>query len=152
MLTKEGIFLNSLHFLLMQAHTCVNRRILAGAAQLGLTSGQPKVLEFLLEYGEAEQKTIAKNCLIEPATAGSILLRMETAGLIARTQRENNRRSLYVSLTPAGRLAAQNMQKVFSAVDTAAVSALSAQEQQTLLELLQKVCSSAAQKEGVENG
>ncbi len=40
--------MESLHYLLMKAHTCMNRRIRARAADLGLTSGQPKILEYLL--------------------------------------------------------------------------------------------------------
>ena len=68
----------------------------------GTVAGQPKILEYLAEYGEHEQKDIATYREIEPATVGSILLRMETAGLIARRNRPDNRRSLYVSLTPKG--------------------------------------------------
>ena len=45
---------------------------------------------------------IADCCEIEPAAAGSILLRMETAGLVTRRNRPDNRRSLYVSLPPKG--------------------------------------------------
>ena len=72
--------MESLHYLLMKAHTNLSRYILAQASSLSLTPGQPKVLDFLQKAGEADQKTIAAYCEIEPATAGSILLRMEQAG------------------------------------------------------------------------
>ena len=39
--------MESLHYLLMRAHMQLNRIVLSQAAELGLTSGQPKVLEFL---------------------------------------------------------------------------------------------------------
>ena len=91
-----------LHYLLMRAHGAVKRAVLAEGAKLGLTPGQPKILEFLMNNGESDQKTLAADCEIEQATAGGILLRMEEAGLIARRRKEGNRRSLYVSLTPRG--------------------------------------------------
>ena len=74
--------MESLHYLLMKAHTTLNRKIVAGVGELGLTSGQPKVLDYLNRFGERDQKTIAAYCEIEPATVGSILTRMEAAGLL----------------------------------------------------------------------
>ena len=66
--------------------TCLRmkRLVSAQAAPLGLSPGQPKIPEFLAQHGEHEQKDIADCCEIEPATVGSILLRMETAGLVTR--------------------------------------------------------------------
>lgn len=98
--------MESLHYLLMRSNAIFSRRILSEVNKIGLTAGQPKVLDFLRTHGEADQKTIASYCEIEQATVGSILLRMEKSGLIVRRQREGNRRSLFVSLTDRGREAA----------------------------------------------
>ena len=49
--------MESLHYLLMKSHAMLSRRILSEASRLGLTPGQPKVLEFLLRHGESDQKT-----------------------------------------------------------------------------------------------
>ena len=68
--------METLHYLLMKAHVNLNRWILNEAAELGLSPGQPKVLEYLMEWGESNQKTIADYCEIEQATVGSILTRM----------------------------------------------------------------------------
>ena len=140
--------MESLHYLLMKAHTCMNRRIRARAADLGLTSGQPKILEYLLQYGESNQKAIADYCEIEQATVGSILTRMETAGLVIRSQHQVNRRSLYVALTPDGHAAAERMERIFTHEETKACAALTAEEQVLLRQLLDKVCSSSSE-EGV---
>ena len=86
----------SLHHLWMKTCLRMKRLVSAQAAPLGLSPGQPKIPEFLAQHGEHEQKGIADYCEIEPATVGSILLRMETAGLITRRNRPDNRRSLYV--------------------------------------------------------
>lgn len=133
--------MEQLHYLLMKTHTNLNRRIMSRAAALGLSSGQPKVLECLLACGESNQKSIARYCEIEQATVGSILTRMERDGLICRTQRVGNRRSLYVSLTDRGREKALQMRQIFRRADTLAAAALTPEEQQQLRALLERVCA-----------
>ena len=88
---------NSFHHVLMMTHLSFHKRIMAEAKKLGLTSGQPKILEFLSENEGVEQKTIAEHCEIERASAGSILGRMESAGLIERRREGGNRRYTYTS-------------------------------------------------------
>lgn len=105
---------NSFHHKLMRTHFAMHRKIMSRAKALGLTSGQPKVLEFLSESDGVEQKTIAENCDIERATVGSILDRMEQSGFIERRRRDGNRRSIYVYLTDKGRAAAAEMERIFS--------------------------------------
>ena len=128
-----------LHYLLMRAHSAVNREILDGAAKLRLTPGQPKILEFLTNNGESDQKTLAAECEIEQATAGGILLRMEQAGLIERKHKEGNRRSLYVSLTPRGVEMARKMDEAVREVDRLAASLLSEGEEEMLKNMLASV-------------
>lgn len=138
--------MESLHYLLMKAHTRMHRRICAQAAELGLTSGQPKILEYLLQFGESNQKTIADYCEIEQATVGSILMRMESSGLVIRTQRQGNRRSLYVALTAAGQAAAERMEEIFAREEARACAVLTTEEQVQLRCLLDKLCSSVPEK------
>lgn len=137
-----------LHYLLMRAHGAVNRAVLDGAAKLGLTPGQPKILEFLTKRGECDQKTLAAECEIEQATAGGILLRMEQAGLIERRRKDGNRRSLYVSLTPKGEEAARRMAEVFERADRRAAALLPDGGEETLKTLLASVRRAMAAAEG----
>lgn len=130
--------MSSLHHLWMKTYLQMKRLVSAQAQPLGLSPGQPKILEFLAEQGEHEQKEIARYCEIEPATVGSILLRMETAGLVVRRNRPHNRRSLYVSLTPKGQAMAQTLQGVFAAAEAQVTAALTDQERATLQSLLEK--------------
>lgn len=132
--------MESLHYLLMKTHSLFSKRVLGEAGKNGLTPGQPKVLEFLLEVGEADQKTIAAHCEIEPATVGSILLRMEENGLILRRQKAGNRRSLYVSLTDKGLEAANQVERIFHGFEADATQGLSPQEIELLQNLLSKLC------------
>lgn len=134
--------MKSLHYLLMKTHTNVNRWIQNQAAALGLSPGQPKILECLMARGECNQKTIAADCEIEQATVGSILSRMERDGMVCRTQREGNRRSLYVSLTPRGRQLGEKMQAVFQQADDMACAQLTPEQQTQLERLLETVLNS----------
>lgn len=129
-----------LHYLLMKSHAMLSKKVLAEASKIGLTSGQPKILDFLLQYEEADQKTIAAYCEIEQTTVGSILLRMENAGLVQRRQKDGNRRSLYVSLTDEGKKAAENLMDIFKNAEDIATRSLTAEEKETLCGLLSKLC------------
>lgn len=80
----------SFHHTLMKAYFSFHRTVMEQAKNAGLTSGQPKILEFLSESDGVEQKVIAAHCEIETATAGSILTRMESAGLIERRRQDGN--------------------------------------------------------------
>lgn len=133
--------MESLHYLLMKSHAMFSRKILGEAAMIGLTPGQPKILDFLSTYREADQKTIAAYCEIERATVGSILLRMEKAGLIQRRQKEGNRRSLYVSLTEKGAESAAKLTGIFWNAEKEFSSRLSPEEIEALKTLLCKICA-----------
>ena len=134
--------MESLHYLLMKTHTVLQRKITSRASEMGLTPGQPKILDYLLRYGESDQKTIASYCEIEQATVGSILLRMEKAELITRGRHEGNRRSLFVSLTPKGTVAARELMNIFWDAEEEAVSDLTSGELAAFKSTLNKICSS----------
>ena len=127
------------HYLLMRAHTMVNQRILARASEIGLTPGQPKVLECLMTHEGCDQKTISEYCEIQPSTTGNILSGMEKKGLIERRQIDGNRRSLYVYLTEQGRKAASEMAAIFSQADAWALRDMDPQAAAQLKELLQQI-------------
>lgn len=129
-----------LHRLLLRAQSAMNREILARASALGLSPGQPKVLEFLLHNGETNQKAIADYCEIEPATVGTILTRMERDGLIDRARHKGNRRSLYVTLTPRGQEVAQAMDLAFRQADEAAAASLTGEQRELLCAMLADLC------------
>ena len=128
----------SLHHLWMKTYLQMNRKVMEQTAPLGLSPGQPKILECLALHGECEQKTIAEYCEIEPATAGNILTRMEAAGLVIRRNRPGNRRSLYVSLTDRGAELARTLCGIFLSAEAQMTAGLTDEEQATLIRLLEK--------------
>ena len=94
-----------------------------------------------MSHDGSDQKTIATNCEIEPATVGSILGRMENMGLIQRRQREGNRRSLFVFLTDKGRAAASQMENIFILSDKQAAKDLTEKDIDELTRILTKLYS-----------
>lgn len=130
--------MESFHYLLMRTYLRMNRKVQGQASRLGLSPGQPKILEFLSLYGENEQKVIAEYCEIEPATVGSILLRMEAAELVTRRNREGNRRSIFVSLTPKGEEMAEKLKDIFRIAEDEIAGGLTEEERNTMVELLKK--------------
>ena len=130
--------MQSLHHLWMKTYLRLNRMVLTQTAKLGLSPGQPKVLEYLFLHGENEQKAIAMHCEIEPATVGNILSRMEAAGLVVRRQKPGNRRSLYVSLTEKGEALAVHLTEIFAAAEAQMTASLTEQEKQQPYQLKKK--------------
>ena len=133
--------MESLHYLLMKSHSIMHRRVFEQAQKIGLTLGQPKILDYLREHEGENQKTIAEYCEIEPATLGSILLRMENKGYIERRQKNGNRRSLYVYLTDKGKQKAEEMNRIFIDADSKAELNLTDAEVKELKRMLLKICT-----------
>lgn len=69
----------------------------------GLTSGQPKVLDFVAFHEGSTQKQIAKGCGVEPATMSGIIDGLVKNGYIKKNVAEDNRREYQIFLTESGR-------------------------------------------------
>ena len=93
----------SLHYLLMSDHFLFQKSLVASVKDTGLTPGQPKILDYLINHDGAIQREIAVSCHIEPASLTAILNGMENKGYIERRTDGGNRRSYHVYLTPLGR-------------------------------------------------
>lgn len=93
----------SLHYLLMSDHFLFQKSLAASVRDTGLTPGQPKILDYLINHDGAIQREIAVSCHIEPASLTAILNGMENKGYIERKTDSGNRRSYHVYLTPLGR-------------------------------------------------
>lgn len=72
---------------------------------VGLSTGQPKVLRFLIDHPKSLQKDIASNCDIEAATASLIIARMLKTGLISDEKLSTDKRASCISITEKGRSA-----------------------------------------------
>ena len=131
----------SFHYLLMAAHSLFHRRVMAELSQAELTSGQPKVLDYLGLHDGSAQKAVA-GCQIDPATLTGLLARMEEKGLIRRDTRQGDRRTQYVYLTELGRRKHQQVQETFSRLEAEVLSGLDEPQRQALIRSLRTVCES----------
>lgn len=131
----------TLHNLLLSTHSIFYKRVFANLSNTGLTSGQPKVLDYLKYHDGCVQKDIATACEIESSTVTNLLLRMEEAGLIERRMLNGNRRSLYVFLTDKGRKSLEKVSEVFDTLEKDAFDGFSKEEQMEFLEMLLKMHS-----------
>nr|WP_092074436.1 MarR family transcriptional regulator [Dendrosporobacter quercicolus]NSL49692.1 MarR family transcriptional regulator [Dendrosporobacter quercicolus DSM 1736]SDM94917.1 DNA-binding transcriptional regulator, MarR family [Dendrosporobacter quercicolus] len=129
----------TLHHLLACTYSTFSKQVLANLFDSGLTSGQPKVLDYLKYHNGCVQKDIAAGCEIEASTVTSLLLRMEEGGLIERRMRKGNRRSLYVFLTDKGIKALEKVSEVFDELETLAFEGFSTEEKMDFLEKFFKI-------------
>lgn len=112
------------HYLLMSDHLMIQKALISSVKDTGLTSGQPKVLDYLLRHDGAIQKEIAIFCHIEPASLTAILNGMENKGYIKRKTAESNRRSLHVYLTESGKRYADRLNLEFARIESQALEGL----------------------------
>lgn len=129
----------TLHYLLMADHGMVQKKLFAKIKDLGLSMGQPKVLDYLKDRDGAVQKDIARGCHIEPASLSTILGGMEKKGLIIRRMQEDNRRNLKVYLTDRGRELGAEITKNFSEIEEAALAGFSEEEAEKLQSYLTRI-------------
>src|SRR5690625_1749400 len=110
-------------------------------SELGLYSGQTKILEKLVELEGCMQKELAEACEVEPATITSILPNMEKKGLIKRETKvfPSGTRALSVFLTEKGREMAEEVSRIFSETEELSFSGFTKDEKEAFLSLLSRV-------------
>lgn len=129
----------TLHYLLMSNHLMVQKALVASVKDTGLTPGQPKILDYLLQNDGAIQKEIALFCHIEPASLTVILNGMENKGYIERKNAKNNRRLLHVYLTETGKKYAERLNLEFTRIESEALKGFNEADAQQLQSLLDRV-------------
>jgi len=108
-------------------------------ADIGLSPGQPKVLDYLSRRDNCMQKDIAAAMDIEPATVSQILSNMEQAGLIKRSEPAERRRAESVSMTEKGREYYEKWQLLCKEVETISLKGFSQSEKEQYLDYLSRM-------------
>src|SRR5690625_5369726 len=126
-LTEEQTMTKIFHKLINQPVNAHFKRSTNQLAELGLSSGQPKVLERLVGIEGCMQKELAEACEVEPATMTSILPNMEKQGLIKRvpTTQNSGTRALSVFLTEKGKAKEREVAHIVSDVETSSLTGFS---------------------------
>lgn len=103
----------------------------------GMHRGQDRLLSVIKESQPAQQRELVEKLDIRPSSLSELLKKLEEKNLITRTQDQQDKRNVIVSLTEEGeKRAEENSKDDFS---TALFSALDEGEQQKLNELLEKL-------------
>lgn len=135
---------SSFHYLVMAEHSIFQKKLIAKLKGTGLTSGQPKVLDYLKDHDGASQKDIAHGCHIEPGTLTTLLNRMEEIGLVERRMLGANRRSFYVFMTDLGKSKLKLVTDAFNELEEEAFSDISAEDRENFMDLFQKIYKNTA--------
>lgn len=141
----------SLHYLLMANHFMIQNALVTSVKDTGLTSGQPKVLDYLKDHNGAVQKDIAARCHIEPASLTAILNGMETKGLIERRLCPDNHRFYNVYLTETGRLYVSRLENEFDTIESYALQNFSEADKEQLIEYLSRIYNTMLNYKGKED-
>jgi DNA-binding MarR family transcriptional regulator len=89
--------------------------------------------------GEAAQNALGRLTAMDPATAQGVVRRLIARGLVARAADPADRRSLKLTVTPAGRAAVAAALPVAAAISEATLKPLSPAERATFLALLERM-------------
>lgn len=135
---------------LIKAYHAHNNLIGPEISAIGLSVGQPKILDFLTRHGGCMQKDLAALCDIEPATVSRLLERMEQDGLITRVAVENNRRAVSVALTPTGRKRQAEMVAIRTQVEQQELEGFSVAEREQFYQYLSRLYQNLTHRSGEE--
>lgn len=127
------------HYMLMACHSLYYRKLMEELADTELSSGQPKVLDYLNACDGASQKEIAAHCYIEPASLTSVLNGMEAKELIERRRMNGDRRSYHIFLTKKGREQQIRVAKAFAKVEEDTFLHMPEERVEQLMELFTEV-------------
>lgn len=126
----------SFHYLLMANQAIYQRKLMELLSDTGLTTGQPKVLDYLSLHDGASQKEIAAYCYIEPASLTSVLNGMETKGLIERRRLNGNRRTFHIFLTEQGLVQARRVREAFEQMEAETFEGFSGEQVEEFMKML----------------
>ena len=129
----------SFHYLSMAVHSMIQKNFMEQVKSSGLTSGQPKVLDYLRDHNGANQKEIAAACHIEPGSLTSVLNRMEEKGLIERRMLDGNRRTFYIFMTDEGSRLKDLVEDNFASIEKKSFRNISSEDQASFMETFSKI-------------
>ncbi len=141
--------IGDLHKLLARVYRIHRKCSYTRLAQLDVTPGQPRLLDYLIQHDGCIQKDISIDCDLEPATVTNILAGMEKAALIRRASDPNDRRSTHVFLTERGRQTHQQVEAVFAQLEGECFEGFSKEEKELSMQLMQRMYENLKRADGM---
>ncbi|MBX3186713.1 MAG: MarR family transcriptional regulator [Labilithrix sp.] len=109
------------------------------AKRADLTGPQLTVVKLLEQIGDLSLSSLSEKIRAQNSTVTGIIDRMEREGLVTRERSKEDRRVVYIRLTPKGRELAQEIPVEPMEIFKGALEGLSAQEIRDLLRIMTKV-------------
>ncbi|HWR22336.1 MAG TPA: MarR family transcriptional regulator [Feifaniaceae bacterium] len=128
-----------LHMALYNTYHAQKNRLRPGMTDIGLSPGQPKILNYLSRRNNCMQKDIAEALDIEPATVSRILNNMVEAGLVRRSPPAERKRAESISVTDKGREAYAKWLRLCAEMEAAAMQGFTRAEQDRFIEYLSRM-------------
>lgn len=100
---------------------------------------QKRILILLKETGGMTQKELTERLGVQPGSVSEVIGKLEASGLVTRSQSEKDRRTMDICLTEEGAVWAKDAYVRRENRHREMFSVLSAEEKDTLLQLLEKV-------------
>jgi len=132
---------------LLKAYNAQANAIRPHLPELGLSAGQPKILNFLIRNDGCSQKDLAALCDIEPATVSRLLDKMEADGLILRTPSPRCKRRVSICLTDLGWERQQAFLAVREAVEERELAGFTPEERAAFYSYLTRLYANLTTKE-----
>lgn len=126
----------SFHTLLFKTFHAQRKQIRPYMNDVGLSSGQPKLLGYLLDHNACMQKDLAEYCDIEPATVSKMLDALERNALIERKLVAGNRRAGSIMITDKGKTAYETWQIHCREVEEKTLQGFNASERAMFMDFL----------------
>ena len=126
----------TIHTLLMRTAHKQRNYLRPYLNEIGLSTGQPKVLRCLNAWGSCSQRKLADACEVDPSAICRMLDSMEREGLVQRQPSPESRREGIVRLTERGRQAFEAWEAQCVRIDERMLEGFSTAERQQFCDFL----------------
>ncbi len=127
------------NILLMRVSRTHRRRFQSEFSKIGLSAGQPRILEYLSQNDGCIQRKLSDDLKLEPATVTSVLSYMEKKGLIFRRSVDNDKRALSVWMSELGREKDKQAKELFIKLEQECFKGFSAGELDTAADIMKRM-------------
>jgi len=132
---------------LRAAYLLMHRQTNAFLAPFGMTANQFVLIALLAEKDRITQQELTQRASSDPNTIGSMLVRMENNGIVAREQHPTDGRALRITLTRKGLQTYANLSAEIKPLQDALLSPFQTKDAKKLVMFLNRISEAMTQWE-----
>lgn len=126
------------HMLLYRAFHAQRGALRPCLAEVGLGTGQPKLLGYLSQHGPSRQRQLADYFEIDPAAVCRMLDSLEKGGFVTRCGDGQDKRRERIEITPAGRNAYNAWRNCCRTIEERMLEGFAPEEQERFADYLSR--------------